>query len=169
MVDMSRLASDRNGGLIHVDVRGSQYAIAISKVREVVRWSEITPLPNSPALVEGVADMRDALVPIVDLGRALFGVSIECSATARIVLVEPREMLIGLLVDRVFGVMQIEGHGVENFSALPRTTVREIVCGVIRRPGNRPIGVLSLENLVEIVGCSEQRAMRDCVESVSLP
>ena len=54
-------------------VGGSLYAIEVAQLREVVKWQAPTPLPLAPRLIEGVIDLRGAVVPVVDLGRALGG------------------------------------------------------------------------------------------------
>ena len=53
------------------EVGGRLIAIDVANVREVVRWQPVTPLPKSPTLIDGVVDLRDTLVPVVDLGQAL--------------------------------------------------------------------------------------------------
>jgi len=169
MVDLDQFGSDGNGRLIHMEVRGSEYAVCISKVREVLRSIEIAPLPNSPGMIEGVADVRDALVPVIDLGKVLFGSSVEASVTQRIVLVEVRDMLLGLRVDRVFGVMQVDSHSIDQRLEILGATGQEMVCGMIRQPRNRPVMLLSLEDIVENVEFSERMARLEFRESVALP
>ncbi len=53
------------------EVGGRVYALDVTYIREVVRWQRVTPLPKAPVLIEGVIDLRGAVVPVVDLGRAL--------------------------------------------------------------------------------------------------
>ena len=45
------------------EVSGRTYAVDVTYVREVVRWQPVTPLPKAPALIEGVIDLRGAVVP----------------------------------------------------------------------------------------------------------
>src|SRR5690606_41066795 len=54
------------------ELAGVRYALELPSVREVVRAVMISPLPDAPAVIEGVVDMRGALVPVYDL-RARFG------------------------------------------------------------------------------------------------
>ena len=51
------------------EVGGRVLAIDVAQMREVVRWQPVTPLPNAPALIEGVVDLRSSVIPVVDLGR----------------------------------------------------------------------------------------------------
>ena len=48
------------------------YGVPVSKVREIVTMAAITPVPQSPAYVKGVFNLRSRVLPLVDL-RARFG------------------------------------------------------------------------------------------------
>ncbi|MBE2216086.1 MAG: purine-binding chemotaxis protein CheW [Opitutaceae bacterium] len=48
------------------------YAIEVARTREIIRLTEITPIPQLPSFVRGVINLRSKIVPIVDL-RAKFG------------------------------------------------------------------------------------------------
>lgn len=54
------------------EVDAVRYGIVLADVREVVRAVLITPLPDAPAVIEGVIDVRGEIVPVYDL-RLRFG------------------------------------------------------------------------------------------------
>jgi purine-binding chemotaxis protein CheW len=58
--------------LLVFELAGVRYALHLACVREVVRAVLITPLPEAPAVIEGVIDVRGSLVPVYDL-RLRFG------------------------------------------------------------------------------------------------
>ncbi len=63
-----------DGGTVNLacfEVKGQLYALEVTAVREIVRMQPIAPLPNAPSLIEGVVDLRGAVVPILDLSRVL--------------------------------------------------------------------------------------------------
>ena len=64
---------------------GQSYALDVALVREIVRSQPVTPLPNAPALIEGVAELRGGLVPVLDLSRVLGGEPVEITSASRIV------------------------------------------------------------------------------------
>ena len=80
-------------------VGGDSYALDVTQLREVVRWQTITPLPRAPELIEGVIDLRGAIVPVVDLGRLLLGTRVVPGARARIAIAEVDGLVLGLAVD----------------------------------------------------------------------
>lgn len=56
-------------------VRGRQYGVNVAKVREVLRLDALTRLPQMHAALDGVVRVREAVVPVVSLGRFLEGPS----------------------------------------------------------------------------------------------
>ena len=90
------------------EVGGQTYGIDVSYLREVVRWQTVTPLPKSPALIEGVIDLRGTMVPVVDLGRALDCAPSEEETRTRIAVAEVDGLLIGLAVDAAVEVILVD-------------------------------------------------------------
>ena len=81
------------------EIKGQIYAIEVEHVREIVRIMEITPLPNAPSLIEGVIDLRGAVIPIMDLVRVLNRGSASAGMHARIIVLEVDGLALGLWVD----------------------------------------------------------------------
>ena len=133
------------------EVAGRTIAIDVVNVREVVRWQPVTPLPKSPALIEGVIDLRGVLVPVVDLGRALNDRSVEPSTNTRIVVTETDGLVVGLTVDSAVEVLQVGAASMEDPPALATHAGYDAARAVVRRPDSEPIVVLSLEYLLEAV------------------
>jgi purine-binding chemotaxis protein CheW len=62
--------------LLVFELAGARYALEAACVREVVRAVFITPLPDAPAVVEGVIDVRGEIVPVYDV-RLRFGLPLQ--------------------------------------------------------------------------------------------
>jgi len=133
------------------EVGGHTYAIDVSQVREVVRWQPVTPLPNAPSLIEGVIDLRGAVVPVVDLGRALGGAPVAPGLRARIAVTEVDGLVMGLAVDAAVEVLSVDVANLEDPPTLATQTGYDVTRAVVRRPGAEPILVLSLEHVLESV------------------
>ena len=133
------------------DVGGRVVAIDVAHVREVVRWQPVTPLPKAPALIEGVIDLRGAVVPVVDLGRALNGKPIEVTSRSRIVVTNVEGLVVGFGVDVAIEVLQVDVTSMEDAPALATQSGYDAVRAVVRRPDADPIVVLSVEHLIESV------------------
>lgn len=133
------------------EVAGRVVAIEVSHVREVVRWQPITPLPKAPSLIEGVIDLRGAVVPVVDLARALAGSNVEVTKNARIAVTEIDGLVVGLGVDAAIEVLQVEVGAMEDPPPLATHAGYDAARAVVRRPDSEPIVVISLEHLLESV------------------
>lgn len=132
-------------------VKQRLYALEVAHVREIVRTREITPLPMSPALIEGVAELRDGVVPVVDLGRALGGEPCEVTGRARIAVLEIDGLVLGLLVEEAADVLSLEASALEDPPSLATQAGYEAVRAVVRRPDAKPVLVLSLDHILESV------------------
>ena len=77
------------------------------QVREVIRVSEITRVPQAPSHVRGVANLRGRILAVVELRSRLGLPPAEPTARARVVVVEVRDRVLGLLVDAVSQVTKV--------------------------------------------------------------
>nr|WP_320114026.1 chemotaxis protein CheW [uncultured Desulfuromonas sp.] len=76
-------------------------AIALEAVEQVVRMVEITPLPEAPALVQGIINVQGAVVPVVDL-RQRFGMDQRpITLTDQLIIVRWAERVLALKIDSV--------------------------------------------------------------------
>jgi purine-binding chemotaxis protein CheW len=126
-------------------VGSGMFALDVAHVREIVRWQTITPLPVAPRLIEG------AVVPVVDLARALGTGAVAKSATARIAIVESDGLVMGLAIDAAVEVMSIDAIALEDPPALATQAGYDAVRAVVRRKDDAPALVLSLEHILESV------------------
>jgi purine-binding chemotaxis protein CheW len=133
------------------EVGGRVYALDVTYIREVIRWQPVTPLPKAPSLIEGVIDLRGAVVPVVDLGRALGGDPVKTGNRSRIAVAEVEGLVLGLSVDAAIEVLPVNAAAMEDPPTLAMQAGYDAARAVVRRPDADPILVLSLENLLESI------------------
>jgi purine-binding chemotaxis protein CheW len=133
------------------EVSGQVYALDVAYIREVVRWQPVTPLPKAPRLIEGVIDLRNAVVPVVDLGRALHSEPIETGSLSRIAITEVDGLVFGLAVDAAIEVLPVDVEAMEDPPGLATQAGYDAIRAVVRRSESTPIVVLSPEHLLESV------------------
>ena len=133
------------------EVHGRSYALDVAHVREIVRMQEVTPLPMSPDLIEGVVTLRNGVVPVIDLGRVAGGERCEIGPEARIAVLEQDDLQVGLCVERATEVLALDARQLEDPPALAVQAGYEAVRAVVRRADARPVLVLSLEHILERV------------------
>lgn len=100
------------------ELAGQAYAFRIDQIQEIVILQQITKTPQVPEFIEGVANLRGAIIPIVNL-RKLFGLPArETDADTRTIVVNVGERTMGCTVDLVSQVIRIPE---ENIQAAPET------------------------------------------------
>lgn len=90
-----------------------EYGIDIDHVREIIRRTEVTPVPHATKSVRGVINLRGKIIAVVDM-HVRFGLERgEESPTERIIVVEVDGHLVGLEVDAATEVLQLPPDSIE--------------------------------------------------------
>ena len=85
-----------------------EYAVDILKIKEIKLMQEITNVPKAPDFVEGVINLRGDIVPIIDLKKKLNLGAAELNEESKIIVVEIDTKMVGVIVDEVSEVIEIE-------------------------------------------------------------
>jgi purine-binding chemotaxis protein CheW len=114
---VSAAAKKQAGKYLTVVLDNEAYGIAVLKVREIIRLQKITPVPQMPAFVKGVINLRGRVIPIIDL-RAKFGLKADFTERTCIVVVQvklPTDQVVqmGLIVDSVEEVVNLTDEEIE--------------------------------------------------------
>ncbi|MFQ5488465.1 MAG: chemotaxis protein CheW [Gammaproteobacteria bacterium] len=90
------------------------YGIAVMQVQEVLRVTEITPVPGAPDYVLGIINLRGNVVTVLDT-RKRFGLPAnDMDDASRIIIIESGEQVVGLLVDSVAEVVYLRASEIES-------------------------------------------------------
>lgn len=109
------------------------YGIDVMKVQEVLRVSEIAPVPGAPPYVLGIVNLRGSVVTVID-SRARFGLpSRESDEASRIVIIESDRQVVGLLVDGVAEVVEIDASEIEQAPNVGNDDTSRFIQGVCSR------------------------------------
>jgi Chemotaxis signal transduction protein len=90
-----------------------EYGLPITKVQEINRLVPITKLPQTPAFMEGVINLRGRIIPVIDLRKRFQLATVEQSDDNRIIIVEVNGQTVGVIVDAVTEVVRLPGASVE--------------------------------------------------------
>lgn len=108
----------RHQGFLVFDVAGQRFALPLPNVREVLRAVAITRLPEAPAVIEGVIDVRGNLVPVMDI-RARVGLPQRpLELEDRLIVVESDDRTLALRVDRVHWTIEVDRGELESTRVL---------------------------------------------------
>jgi purine-binding chemotaxis protein CheW len=107
-----------------------EYAIEILKVQEIIGLMSITPVPNMPAYIRGVLNLRGKIIPVMDL-RSRFGLPpVEDTTETCIVVVQEGQYRMGTVVDKVSEVADIDGANIEDVPTFGNAAGSEYLSGI---------------------------------------
>jgi purine-binding chemotaxis protein CheW len=105
---MQKVRQDDSGlQFVIFQVGAQNFAVEITRVKEIQRYQQPTAIPKSPAFLEGVIEVRGNLIPVVDL-RKRFEISPNPSdSRTRIIILRAVKRKVGIVVDAVHRVISI--------------------------------------------------------------
>ena len=116
-------------------------------VREIRGWTQATPLPHAPSYVNGVINLRGAVLPIVDLAARLGFPRTVPTARSVIIVVRVEMQLFGLLVDAVSDILTITDELLQPTPDLASDLAKTYVRGVMAIEG-RMISLIATDNVL---------------------
>lgn len=90
------------------ELANERYALKISDVYEIIKLQKITTVHNSKPYLEGVINLRGKIVPVVNLHRRFNLPNYNATKSARIVVVQSRDDIVGIIVDKVDRVVKFD-------------------------------------------------------------
>jgi len=136
-----------------------EFAVAIERVREVVRSPPITEVPRAPAHILGVVTVRGEVVAVLDPRRRLgLGPSAD-AGEGKIVILDAGEGATGLKVDRIASVVRLRPGTIEPCPQGIAGDRAEFIAG-IGREGDRLFTVLDVVALLRRAPPGERRSGR---------
>jgi purine-binding chemotaxis protein CheW len=142
--------SDDTFHLVTFQLGKEEYGIEIASVQEIIRATDITPVPGAPTHVRGVINLRGKIIPVVDLRTRFALPETETNDSQRIVVVELKEKRIGMLVDGVSQVIKIPVGVVEEMPEEAVNVDENFIKGV-GKLDNRLVIILDLNKSLLIV------------------
>ncbi|SQD80613.1 chemotaxis protein CheW [Moritella yayanosii] len=111
------------------------YGINVMQVQEVLRYTEIAPVPGAPNYVIGIINLRGNVVTVIDT-RVRFGLMpSEVSENSRIVIIEADKQVIGILVDGVAEVVYLRSSEIDMAPSVGTDESAQFIQGVSNRDG----------------------------------
>ena len=97
-------------GLLAFILGESRCALPVSEIQEVLPAVMLSPIPGQTLPVEGMLNLRGAMIPVLDLRSCLGLPQIRWNSETRIIVVKTKEIRVGVVVDRVEDVVEVEEH-----------------------------------------------------------
>jgi len=129
-----------------------QYGLNVLQVREIICATDITPVPGAPEHVLGIINVRGSIITVVDTRHRLSLPSREMQESDWILIMDIEGQSIGLLVDEVSEVIDVDPDRIESMRTNDSSTDARHVNGVLQQPE----GMLVLLDAVSVVGLKEE-------------
>ena len=128
-------------------LENEKYGINVMQVQEVLRVTEIAPVPGAPDYVLGIINLRGNVVTVIDT-RKRFGLnSIDVEDATRIVIIEADEQVVGILVDSVAEVVDLRVSEIESAPNVGTEESAKFIQGVASQDGELLI-IIDLNRLL---------------------
>jgi purine-binding chemotaxis protein CheW len=140
------------GKYLTFNLQAESYGIDVLKVREIIRVTAITAVPQMPAHIRGVINLRGKIIPVMDL-RVRFGFVVtsaeqNCIVVVQVKLPDGKNTQMGLIVDGVEEVINIAEGDIEETPNFGGQIATDYIIGIAKVKGV----VKSLLNIDEVVG-----------------
>ncbi len=148
-------SEDREGKYLTFSLADEEYGIGILKIKEIIGMMPITTVPQTPAFVKGVINLRGKVIPVIDL-RLRFGMeSIDYTERTCIIVVEitgvSSTVQIGIVVDTVSEVLNVKNDEIEDTPAFGTKLDTEYILGMAKMEG----GVKILLDINRVLNADE--------------
>lgn len=127
-----------------------EYGIDIQKITTIIEKDmNIARVPKTPVFLKGVINLRGEIIPIIHLRRRFGLPEIEDTEETRIIIVKLDEIAIGLIVDAVAEVVELDEESIENVTNFGGVLSAEYLFGVGKING-RIVTLLNLDKLISL-------------------
>ncbi len=143
------------------------FALDIRKVREVLEYTTITKVPQTPAFMRGVINLRGGVVPVVDMRLKIGMKKTESTVNTCIIIseitIDDESTIVGALADSVQEVIELEPAQIEPAPRMGTRLKTEFIKGMGKRDGEFIIildidRVFSFEEIHSLHGESQHMA-----------
>ena len=137
------------------------FAVEMAPVQEIIRVPEVVRVPMAPHTLEGLANLRGHVLPIVSLRRALGFAERVSDDSSRAVVINYGEPL-GFVVDRVSSVVGVDPSKMEGLDGVGCTVDADLLSGIIKDVGGHAmVMVLNFQKLIDQEFAHIARMQRD--------
>jgi purine-binding chemotaxis protein CheW len=147
--DETRYEEPDTNEFVTFSVADELFAFPMDRVQEIIRAPETVKVPLAPASLEGLANLRGRVLPIVSLRSCAGYPAVEVDEATRVIVVDCGVPL-GFVVDRVAAVIAVDPDQVEDGSTINATVDSKLLTGVIKSDEAKMVAILDVEKLVDL-------------------
>ncbi|HYX38176.1 MAG TPA: chemotaxis protein CheW [Oligoflexus sp.] len=146
---MSKDNLAREGQYLTFTLNRQTFGIAIAVVREINQLPNVTPIPNAPACVAGVINLRDKVLPVIDLRRKFNLPAQDYTRETCVIVVDGQQGQVAIIVDSVASVLPLRRDQIEAAPALVQIGVSATPILGLAKVGDHVMVLLNVACLVD--------------------
>jgi purine-binding chemotaxis protein CheW len=129
-------------------VGDEKFGVDVKQAREIIPSTELTKVPNSPDFVLGVINLREEIIPIIDLKKKLrLNSDSRSNKDEKIIIVELDNNLIGMKVDNVSEMIRLYTSDIADPPKIVKGINRDYLSGV-GKLGDKLLILLDLDKIL---------------------
>lgn len=132
--------------VLEFTVGGRSYGINVAKIREIIGYQPVTPVPNAHRFVEGIFMPRDTVITAIDLAKVL-GIAVEHKPTDMMIITNFNKLNIAFHVDAVSGIHRVSWADIITPDSTINTSDAGLSTGIVKMDGKLII-ILDFEKIV---------------------
>lgn len=134
------------GRFLCFELGQEQFAIPLLKVKEVIAHAGVTPIPQSPAHLKGIINLRGQVISIADLRTRLKITGAQADADTAIIILDLGGLALGVIVDSVTSVIEFSEQEISPAPGSTSADKRGYFSGVAKRENSLTL-ILDLDSL----------------------
>jgi purine-binding chemotaxis protein CheW len=154
---MGTMDIDKISSYINLSIGTEHFAISVYKVLEIIKFEQLTRVPNTSDFIPGVLNFRGSIVPVIDMHKR-FNIDSTANNEKMVVVVDiankDKNVLMGLLVDEVTDIVEFDYKSIKSVPDLGIKYNPEFLEGFIEQEKNF-IMVLNIERVLSVQELSE--------------
>jgi purine-binding chemotaxis protein CheW len=147
--------------LVTFQISEELYGVDIMDVKEIVRVQDIRAIPNAPAYVEGLFNLRGEIVPIISLHKRFHlkkaQIGDDEELLSGFIIIDIDGMKLGVIIDKIERVVSIEATEIQPPPQMLAGIGAEYIQGVV----NRDSGYLILLDIRKLFSAKELRKIEE--------
>ena len=141
--------------MVIFELANEHFGVDIADVESIIKMQSITLVPQAPAFVEGVTNLRGSILPVIDL-RQRFGFPGQAAGkNSRIVVVTMGGVKVGMIVDAVSEVLRVSEAAIEPPPAMVTSIDSSFITGIAKMDER----LIILLDLAKVLSINEQTTL----------
>lgn len=141
-------------------LNGIEYGMDISLVNAIEKYEDVVPIPNAPAYIIGILNLRGDVIPVYSLRKKLGMEEIPQDASTQLLVGRVNDMLIAFKVDAVSEIVEIPDQDVHEVPIIVRNEDTQYAGSV----GKKSSGMFVMIDIEKILTEQERNAGKAFVE-----